>query len=251
MRTVLTRAANLNISRGGQHILRDVSLTIAGGDFTTIIGPNGAGKTTLLKCLLGLMTPDSGTVERQPDLRYGYVPQHSRAATVPLSLRRFLTLNKRAAPDEMMELTELTGIRDCLDTPFSALSGGQRQRAMLTRALMKKPSLLALDEPMQQLDIGGEIAFYSLLEDICNRRDITVIMVSHDLHFVMRRSRQVVCLYHHICCSGAPQEVSRNQAFTSLFGDTATDLLAVYPHHHDHTHHDTAAPVDESAKPAN
>lgn len=243
MRSVLVRADNLNVLYGKRHILRDVSLTIHSGDFVTIIGPNGAGKSTLLKCLLGLLKPGSGTVERSAGLRYGYVPQQSAASmTIPISLHRFLTLNKHIPAATAEEFAELTGIHDCLNTPFAALSGGQRQRALLARALMNKPALLALDEPVQQLDVGGEIAFYRLLEDICDRHAITVIMISHDLHFVMRRSRQVVCLYHHICCSGAPQEVSRNKAFTSLFGEEAAQLMAIYPHHHNHTHNDTAAP---------
>lgn len=244
MHQPLIRADNLSIWREGKAILDDVSLTVNAGDFITVVGPNGAGKTTLLKALLGLLPPQQGKVWRQRGLTIGYAPQQLAAAlTFPLQLRRFLALNKRVSAAQVEEVADLTAITPHLNTPLAQLSGGEMQRALLARALIDNPALLALDEPVQNLDIGGELSFYRLLEEICDKREITVLMVSHDLHFVLRRSRQVVCLYHHICCSGAPQAVSKNPAFEALFGSELARLMAVYPHEHDHSHaHEHEAP---------
>ena len=237
MRQPLIRAEHLHLRRHGRAILDDVSLTVHAGDFITVVGPNGAGKTTLLKCLLGLTTPQQGAVWRQPDLKTGYVPQRMAAAlTFPLQLRRFLTLNNGADAAQVEEVAHLTDIAARLDAPLAQLSGGELQRALLARALIDRPALLALDEPVQNLDVGGEIAFYRLLEKICDAREVAVLMVSHDLHFVLRRSRQVVCLYHHICCAGAPQIVSKDPAFEALFGSELAQMMAVYQHAHDHSH---------------
>lgn len=242
----LISAQKLRLRRARRVILEDVSLTIHTGDFITLIGPNGAGKTTLLKCLLGILTPQQGKITRRGNIKIGYVPQKINAAmTMPINLRRFLTLScsagKRAnsggdAQAALAEVAAQTGISHLLDTPLTSLSGGEVQRAMLARALTNKPDLLVLDEPTQHLDIGGELAFYKLLDDIHAVYKPAVVMVSHDLHFVMRRSRQVVCLYHHICCSGAPQRVKEDPAFLQLFGGELSDLLTVYQHAHNHTH---------------
>lgn len=237
MREPLISADNISVRRGGRAIVDGVSLTVAPGDFITVVGPNGAGKSTLLKCLLGLITPQQGVVRRQAGITSGYVPQRMDTAfTFPLQLRRFLTLNKRAGRGEVEEVARLTDIAARLDSPLATLSGGEMQRALLARALIGSPTLLALDEPAQNLDVGGEITFYRLLEKICDQREIAVVMVSHNLHFVIRRSRQVVCLYHHVCCSGAPQAVSKDPAFAGLFGEDMARLMAVYHHEHDHEH---------------
>ncbi|MCH9705260.1 MAG: ATP-binding cassette domain-containing protein [Proteobacteria bacterium] len=240
MRQPLITAEAIGLTRDNSKILDNVSLNIAADDFITVVGPNGAGKTTLLKCLLGLIKPTQGRLKRQAGLRVGYMPQRITAArTMPLSLHYFLALNKNSNAREIAEIAELTNITQHLQTPLAELSGGEMQRALLARALLNHPTLLALDEPVQNLDVGGEIAFYHLLENICDTRKVAVLMVSHDLHFVMRRSRQVVCLYHHVCCSGTPQVVSQDPQFKALFGNEMAELMTVYQHEHDHHHTDT------------
>lgn len=237
-------ADSIYIYRNGRKILDNVSLTVNRGDFITIVGPNGAGKTTLLKCLLGIVRPQQGSVRRPGAPAVGYVPQRLVAQrAIPLPLRRFLTLNKKAGAAAAAAVAALTEIDNRLDTPLAELSSGEMQRALLARALIEQPPLLALDEPAQNLDVGGEIAFYRLLENICDQRDLAVLMVSHDLHFVMRRSRQVVCLYHHVCCSGAPKAVSQDPAFEALFGSEMARMMAVYSHDHAaHDHHNDTLP---------
>lgn len=231
----LIRAEAINLARGGQSVLDDVSLDIFAGDFITLIGPNGAGKSVLLRCLLKLDTPDSGAVHHASGLKIGYVPERVPLdPALPLSVRRFLTLNNRRTP--LDTLAEEVGITVLLDRPMVALSGGERQRVLLARALLGDPNLLMLDEPAQNLDVNGQLQFYRLIEQVFETRRPAVLMVSHDLHLVMSSTRRVVCLYKHICCSGAPESVMRDPEFISIFGDEMARLMAVYPHSHSHDH---------------
>ena len=222
------------MSRKGSLALDQVSLQVDAGDFITIIGPNGAGKSVLLKCILGLLRPDSGAVVRRPGLRVGYIPQKMAVErSIPINVQQFLRLARKAPP---AALVARTGVADILQTPLRALSGGEIQRVLLTRALAAEPELLVLDEPAQNLDISGQSRLYQLLEEIHRERGIGILMVSHDLHLVMASSRKVICLFHHICCSGEPQAVSQDPKFLSLFGDDFHRLMAVYSHQHGHDH---------------
>jgi zinc transport system ATP-binding protein len=116
------------------------------------------------------------------------------------------------------------------------LSGGEHQRVLLARALLRKPDLLVLDEPVQGVDITGQAALYNLITRIRDRFGCGVLMISHDLHLVMATTDQVLCLNHHVCCSGHPKSVSQHPAYLELFGATTQPELAIYTHHHDHTH---------------
>ena len=233
----LVTASNLSVIRQKRAILDDVSLNITERDFITLIGPNGAGKTVFLRHLLKLDSPNSGSVTHRADLKIGYVPQRVDIDPgLPISVNRFLTLNNTLADAELEQLANVTKIQHLLDTPLSSLSGGELQRVLLTRALTNKPDLLILDEPAQNLDVNGQLQFYTLIEEIYESRNIAILMVSHDLHLVMSSTRKVVCLYHHICCSGAPESVARDPEFISIFGNDMAKLMVVYPHTHAHDH---------------
>lgn len=234
---ILLAADRLNLTRRGKHILRDVSLMVGERDFVTVVGPNGAGKSMLLKALMGLEVVDSGTVTRAPDLRLGYVPQRLVPdPAIPLTVRRFLYLRKRVPEGALLQVAEETGVAAHLDCALAVLSGGELQRVLLARALLDSPDLLVLDEPAQNLDVGGQLAFYKLLEKLYRERGFSILMVSHDLHLVMASTRRVVCLFHHVCCSGEPHVVTRDPEFTALFGDDMARMMAVYHHEHHHDH---------------
>ncbi len=204
--STLVEAQQLTLYRDQQAVLENVSLTVGERDFITIIGPNGAGKSTLLKCLLGIYQPDKGVVTRKKNLQIGYVPQSVTADySMPITAQRFLSLNKKCTPDFMRDISAKTNIENVIEKPLHALSSGQLQRVLLARALLDEPELLVLDEPAQNLDITGQLDFYQLLEQIYKERLLSILIVSHDLHLVMSRTKQVVCLFHHICCSGEPQ----------------------------------------------
>lgn len=234
----LIKAHNLGVRRGGRAILAGADMTLERGKIVTLIGPNGAGKTTLVRCVLGLIKPDEGRLERGPGLRIGYMPQRLHIdPSLPLSVHRFLTLGgKPRVP--LQEVLDMTGIAHLTDAAMTHLSGGETQRVLLARALLRDPNLLVLDEPVQGVDVGGQEALYQLINDIRRQRQCGVLLVSHDLHLVMATTDTVICLNQHVCCHGHPEHVTSDPAYLALFGESAKPLVAPYTHHHDHRHDD-------------
>ena len=107
---------------------------------------------------------------------------------------------------------------------------------MLARAISKKPELLVLDEPVQGVDFTGEIALYELIKKISEELNCGILLISHDLHTVMSATDHVVCLNGHVCCSGSPSDVAKNNEYKALFGEQAAQTLSIYEHNHDHVH---------------
>ena len=240
----LIAAHELSVHFRERTILDRVDLTVSRGEIVTVIGLNGAGKSTLVRALLGLITPTSGRILRQPDLRIGYSPQHLHLdATLPLTVARFLTLGTRAPRRRLQELLSEVGVADVLDSQIADISGGELHRVLLARALLRKPDLLVLDEPLAGVDVVGQSELYRLIADIRDRYACGVLMVSHDLHVVMAATDRVVCINHHVCCTGRPESVTRHPEFVALFGRHVAEGLAVYSHHHDHQHDVAGAPV--------
>lgn len=230
----LATLKHVNLSLGSREILRDVSLEVEAGKVLTIIGPNGAGKSTLLRILLGLQKPDSGEVSLLPSLRVGYVPQKITInPLMPLTVHRFISLAGKGDVDEA--LAEV-GMSHIADQAIQSISGGEFQRVLLARAIIRQPQLLVLDEPAQGVDMMGQGALYEKIAHLKDNYGFGVIMVSHDLHVVMQKTDQVLCLNQHICCSGLPEDVSKHPAYKRLFGNFPDAGLAIYTHHHDHQH---------------
>lgn len=230
------------INLGYQDILTDINLRITKGKITTIIGPNGAGKTTLLKLILGLIKPSSGQIQYGKDITFGYLPQKLKLnPLMPLTVERFLQL---ATPQQNTELKEKitktlhwVGACHLKSRSLHVLSGGEMQRILLAHALMQTPDVLVLDEPAQGVDVMGQAELYRLIASIRDDLGCAVILVSHDLHLVMAESDEVICLNHHICCSGAPSDVAQHPSYAQLFGSKSeVSSLAVYTHHHTHRH---------------
>lgn len=235
--SALLQARGLELSLGGRRILEGVELAIERGEVVTLIGPNGAGKTSLLRVLLGLLRPDAGRVETAPGLTIGYVPQRmSVEPTLPLTVLRFLSLPRRADRAAALAALAETGVEHLATAQVRSLSGGEFQRVLLARALLRSPDLLVLDEPAQAIDFNGQLDLYQLIDRLRRRRGCGVLLVSHDLHLVMAATDRVICLNRHVCCSGAPEAVSRHPEYTALFGPRAAQALAVYQHDHDHRH---------------
>lgn len=230
-------AKNITLKHHNKIILDKVSFELKAGEFITLIGPNGAGKSSLIKVLLGLIKPEYGSVEKSKTLRLGYTPQTFTANEfIPISVLDFLNLNQKISEKFLRKTVALTGVDALLNLPLKGLSGGELQRVLLTRALLNKPNVLILDEPAQNLDVNGQMQLYKLIQDIHHQQNCAVLMVSHDLHRVMKQSTQVLCLYHHICCIGKPESILKDAQFNNLFAEQMDDLMATYEHHHNHCH---------------
>lgn len=156
--------------------------------------------------------------------------------TLPLRVHDFMVLTENLKDEEINKALTLTGVLNLKNKNLGNLSGGEFQRVLLARAISKKPELLVLDEPVQGVDFTGEIALYKLIKEISDKLNCGILLISHDLHTVMSATDHVVCLNGHVCCSGSPIDVAKNNEYKALFGDQASQILTRYEHKHDHVH---------------
>ncbi len=234
---LLINARDISLQIDQRHILQHISLQIAEKQILTLIGPNGAGKTSLVKIVLGLLRPSTGKVVTRKGLRVGYMPQRLHIdQSMPVSVERFLSLAVNVNHGKMDSALEEVGATSLKNSQLHSLSGGEMQRVLLARALIQDPQLLVLDEPAQGVDVNGQAELYRLITDIRDEHHCGILLVSHDLHLVMSATDEVICLNQHVCCHGHPEQVSNDPAYLELFGKRDAETLAVYTHHHNHSH---------------
>ena len=235
-KNTLVKLENAGYSQNNKWLVRGVSLEVEKGKIVTLIGPNGSGKSTTAKIALGIYKKIEGKVEKYTK-KVGYVPQKvSIDWTLPLRVNDFMVLTENLKDDAINEALSLTGVEHLKNKNLGNLSGGEFQRVLLARAISKKPELLVLDEPVQGVDFTGEIALYELIKKISDELNCGILLISHDLHTVMSATDHVVCLNGHVCCSGSPTDVAKNNEYKALFGEQASQILSVYEHRHDHVH---------------
>ena len=233
---ILVKLNNVGFQQNTKWLVKGVSLQVEKGKIVTLIGPNGSGKSTTAKIALGLFKNIEGEVEKYTN-KIGYVPQKiSIDWTLPLRVKDFMLLTENLRDDTVDEALSLTGVSHLKDKNLGNLSGGEFQRVLLARAISKKPELLVLDEPVQGVDFTGEIALYELIKKISEKLNCGILLISHDLHTVMSATDHVVCLNGHVCCSGTPIAVAKNNEYKALFGEQAAQTLSIYEHKHDHVH---------------
>ena len=233
---ILVKLNNVGFRQNKKWLVEGVSLEVKKGKIITLIGPNGSGKSTTAKIALGIYKDIEGSVEKNTN-RVGYVPQKITIDwTLPLRVKDFMILTEVLKEEEIDDALSLTGVMHLKNKNLGNLSGGEFQRVLLARAISKKPELLVLDEPVQGVDYTGEIALYELIKKISDTLNCGILLISHDLHTVMTATDHVVCLNGHVCCSGTPKDVVKNNEYKSLFGDRASQILSIYEHKHDHVH---------------
>ena len=234
----LVQLNNAGFRQNGKWLVEGVSLKVEKGKIVTLIGPNGSGKSTTAKIALGIYKNIEGNVEKYTN-KIGYVPQKiSIDWTLPLRVYDFMLLTENIDEEAIDEALNLTGVIHLKNKNLGNLSGGEFQRVLIARAISKKPELLVLDEPVQGVDYTGEIALYELIKKISDTLNCGILLISHDLHTVMTATDHVVCLNGHVCCSGTPMDVAKNNEYKTLFGEKASQILSVYEHKHDHVHSD-------------
>ncbi|MGF1581475.1 MAG: metal ABC transporter ATP-binding protein [Gemmataceae bacterium] len=248
-------------------VLCDVSLSVSENDFLGVIGPNGGGKSTLLKIILGLCTPQSGTIEvlgtsvEKARKHIGYVPQHANLdKTVPVNVLDVVLMGRlgksswgwfynRRDKEAAFAALEQAQVASLWRRSLSALSGGQLQRVLIARALASEPQLLLLDEPTTGIDVQVIEKLVELLHTI--NQSLPIIMVSHDIGFVSTHLKRVACLNRTLVCCEAKEVTA--QLITDLYSgsfrsvqqseDCPTGTItAQYPHPHSLTHR--RAPFD-------
>ena len=241
---LLVKLENAGVYRSSKWLVRGISLEINQGQIVTLIGPNGSGKTTTAKMILNILNTDEGLVTGNAK-KMAYVPQKiSIDWTMPLRVIDFMKLTSNLNNNQVNESLTMTGVDKLLYNQIHSLSGGEFQRVLIARAIAKKPDLLVLDEPVQGVDFNGEIALYNLIKEISISLNCGILLISHDMHFVMSTTNHVICLNGHICCSGTPGSVVKNPEYIKLFGEHNSETLSYYQHNHDHSHNHDGSVAD-------
>jgi zinc/manganese transport system ATP-binding protein len=242
---------DLSLVLGESPIFEHVSFAVDAGEIAIIIGPNGAGKTMLVRTMLHLLPHSSGSVtllgRDNRSLgpvrdRIGYMPQRlDFDRTFPITVYEIMLLrlkrsgfwlHRKAKREAVLEALARVHAEKLVDRRIGRLSGGELQRVLLAYALLLEPDLLILDEPAAGVDVAGEDTFYELIHRIQGERDLTVLMVSHDLDVVFKYADQVLCLNRELLCHGSPGAVLQADVLERTYGA----LAASYHHHHDHDH---------------
>ncbi len=210
---------NLNVEFDGNEVLKDINFEVNKGEVLVILGPNGAGKTTLLRALLKRIPCTGEITWYTEDVNY-LPPQElfERKDMPPLSVEEFFEL-KGASREETVDILNKVGLdASILEKGYGELSTGQFQRMTIAWALVDDPSVLLFDEPTAGIDLGGQETIYSLLHDFWKERELTILLVTHDLSIVWDHANDVLCLNKVKVCSGMPEKVLTPEKLEELYG---------------------------------
>lgn len=230
-----TKINNICVNIGGQEILKNVSIHVHCGQLTVIIGRNGAGKSTLLKAILGEVEHTGNIVftdmkdNKAKKIKIGFVPQKvnverhmpttvydlfaSCISDVPVFLRKDKKIYK-----EIKEQLALFGADTLIDKSIGELSGGELQRVLIAIATKPIPNLLILDEPVSGIDENGTREFYKILQELKNKYDMSIILVSHDFELTKQYADKVILLDKEVIKEGTPEQVFESLEFKCRFG---------------------------------
>lgn len=235
------QVSDATVTLGGRTIWQEVDLTVQPGEFLAILGPNGAGKSTLLKAILGLLPLSAGTISvfgkpaRRGNAAIGYVPQrrhfgadvHVRGSsivqfglngshwglTVPFLQPRQARENRRL----ISEVIELVGATSYANRPIGELSGGEQQRLLIAQALVRRPRILALDEPLDSLDLRNQQGIAGMIRRISRETGAAVLLVAHDINPILSAVDRVVYVAHGQVAIGTPEAVITTETLSRLY----------------------------------
>lgn len=229
----ILKVKNLAVGFDGDKVIKDLNFSVNKGDVLAVIGPNGAGKSVLFRALLGLI-PYSGIIEWAKDLKISYIPQKFAIdRELPLSTEEFLGFKKKNLKT-IIEVLKSVGMgsehrndqehyirhikNHVLNQRLGWLSGGQLQRVLIAWALLDNPDILLFDEPTAGVDVGGEETIYNLLKKLHIERQMTILLISHDLNIIYKYANNVLCLNKELICYGTPAVVLDPTSLARLYG---------------------------------
>ena len=226
--SAVVRLEGVDVSFGTRRVLDGVRFSVEPGEFVGLIGANGAGKTTIFRVVLGLLSPDGGSVEHL-GRHVGYVPQKvSIEPDTPLRARDLVALGidgerfgvrmpSRARRAQVDEMLESVGAAAFADARVGTLSGGEQQRVLIAHALVGNPPLLVMDEPLANLDIKSGHEIVELVARLTNERGLAVLLSAHDMNALLPHMDRVVYLAEGRAVSGTTGEVVRSDVLSELY----------------------------------
>ncbi len=234
MSETILKVANLGVRFGEEEVIKNLSFEVERGEFLIVLGPNGAGKSTLFRAILGLI-PSVGKIiwrgGKTPKI--GYLPERlsqENFKKIPISVKEFFQ-EKEKSEEKILNILEKVGLesKEVLNKNPGNLSSGQFQRMLIAWSLISEPEILFFDEPAIGIDIGGEETIYSLLEKFWQEKNLTILLITHDLTVVYKYATNVLCLSKkEACCFGPPKEVLTPEKLEKIYGTE----IKFYQHKH-------------------
>jgi zinc transport system ATP-binding protein len=214
----ILHVSSLNVKLQNQDILDNVTFSVKKGTTLAILGPNGAGKSVLFRVLLNLL-PHTGDVKWVERVNIGYVPQNVAVSDMPISVEEFLSIGKsKCNPEEVLSLVKLNS-KSVLNKRLGVLSGGELRRVLIAWALIDEPNILLLDEPTNGVDVGSEEPIFLMLDGIKKSRNMTILLITHDIHIVQEYSDYLLALNKCVTFFGKSEEIASIETQRTIYGE--------------------------------
>jgi zinc transport system ATP-binding protein len=213
----LLKVTNLNVKLQNQAVLSHISFNVKKGSTLAILGPNGAGKSVLLRTLLNRL-PYTGKIEWTESIRIGYVPQNVSVTDMPMTVKEFLSMGKNVDLTESLSLVRISD-KNILNKRLGVISGGQLRRILIAWALNDKPNVLFLDEPTTGVDMDSEEPIYLMLDDLKKTREITIFLITHDIHIVQEYTDSLLAINNCVTFCGPSSEIAKQETQKLIYGE--------------------------------
>jgi zinc transport system ATP-binding protein len=212
----ILKVSDLSVKFPNEILLENISFELRKGTTLAIVGPNGAGKTTLFRALLNLM-PYTGKIEWSNKVKIGYVPQRLSVSDIPISVKEFLTFKNGSNNEDVLSSVGLDN--SILNKSMGVLSGGQLQRVLIAWAIIDKPNVLLFDEPTAGVDIDSEEAIYKMLSELKTKNEITILLISHDIHTIRHYSDYMLALNRCVTFFGESKRIMDPELQKMIYGE--------------------------------